>query len=72
MKIEIPNVAVIYPNEDTAIDRTLSLESEPEYLQINFLKENENNSGGMSLEKSQVMQLRDALNLIIKNKLLDD
>jgi hypothetical protein len=24
------------------------------------------------LEKSQVMQLRDALNLIIKNKLLDD
>jgi hypothetical protein len=32
MKIEIPNVAVIYPNEDTAIDRTLSLESEPECL----------------------------------------
>jgi hypothetical protein len=28
----IPNVAVIYPNEDTAIDRTLSLESEPECL----------------------------------------
>ena len=72
MKIEIPNVSVIYPNEDSGIDRTLSIESDFEYLQINFLRESENSPGGFSLDKSQVLQLRDALNLIIKNKLLDD
>lgn len=72
MKIEIPNVGVIYPNEDTAIDRTMSIESDFEYLQINFLEDKEDRPGGISLDKSQVLQLRDALNLIIKNKLLED
>ena len=71
MKIEIPNVSVIYPDEETGVTRTIEIEDDFENLQFNFTKKGENRPGGMSLDKSQVILLRDTLNLIIKNKLIE-
>jgi len=71
MKIEIPDVSIIYPNEDSGINRTLEIEDELEVLQFRFIGDGEKGSGGMTLDKSQVTLLRDALNLILKNKLIE-
>jgi len=71
MKIEIPEVEIIYPNEDTAKNRTLSIANDSEDLQIAFLSTSDDNSGAMILNKSQVILLRDTLNMFIKNKLIE-
>jgi len=71
MKIEILDVCIIYPNEDSGINRTIEIKDEFEVLQFHFIRDGEERPGGMTLDKSQVTLLRDALNLILKNKLIE-
>lgn len=70
MKIEIPDVGVIYPNEETSTNRTLIMQDDFELLQFTFAYRNEHSPGGMTLNKEQMILLRDSLNLMIKNKLV--
>ena len=71
MKIEMRSVEIQLPNESKEIKRTLSLEEDGEYLQIDFIERNQNKIGGISLTKLQMTLLRDNLNTYIKNKLVE-
>lgn len=69
MKFEIENVSVIYPDENEGFNRKMIIRDDCEFLQFDFIDEKKN-SGGFTLDKSQVHLLRDTLNMIIKNKLI--
>lgn len=71
MKIEMNNVDILLPKEKNEVKRTLVLEENGEYLQINFRDSNNNEIGGISLTKQQMTLLRDNLNTYIKNKLIE-
>jgi len=71
MKFEIDHVGIIYPNEDFGVERKVEIENDSELLQLHFIDKGDLRPGGMTLTKPQVELLRDALNLILKNKLLD-
>lgn len=71
MEFELGNITVIYPNENNGIDRKLKLRPTGEFLHFDFIDSN-NEYGSMSLEKDQVKLLVDTLNLILKNKLIEE
>tara|TARA_R110002072_G_scaffold301914_3_gene482840 strand:+ start:618 stop:833 length:216 start_codon:yes stop_codon:yes gene_type:complete len=71
MKIEMENITIMLPNENSGVDRKLMLEDDGQILQINFIGRNDQQSGGISLTKSQMLLLRDNLNTFIKNKLVE-
>jgi len=73
MKIEIEHISIIYPNEESGRDKKMVLEDDHELLQFNFYDYhvNEEPPGGMALNKKQVVILRDALNMFLKNKLIE-
>ena len=71
MKIEMENVTIMLPTENSGVNRKLMLEDDGEVLQINFIGRNEELGGGISLTKSQMVLLRDNLNTYIKNKLVE-
>lgn len=70
MKIEIENVTIILPHENSGVNRKLILEDDGELLQIHFIGKNDEQSGGIALTKTQMILLRDNLNTYIKNKLV--
>ncbi len=70
MKIEIENISVMYPNENSSTLRNISLNEDGEFLhiQINDLKTH----GSLTFDKNQLKLLRDSLNIFLNNKLIDD
>ena len=70
MKIEIEDVSIMYPNEDSGVNRKVVFRDDAEFLQVDFV-DKELSIGGFALNKEQVQVFRDILNMVIKNKLLD-
>lgn len=71
MEIDLGNVSVIFPNENSPEPRKVTLTVDREFLQINIL-DNTLNSVGITLEKHEVELLSDSLKLILKNKLIEE
>lgn len=71
MKIEMENINIMLPNENSGVDRKLMMESDGDFLQIYFVGRNNEQSSGFALSKSQMILLRDNLNTYIKNKLVE-
>ncbi len=65
------NITIMLPHEDSGVKRKLILEDDGQFLQINFIGRNDEQSGGISLTKTQMSLLRDNLNTFIKNKLVE-
>lgn len=72
MEIKIPEVLISYPNEDSGKYRDINIFNDYKLLQFNFHDHSEQSKevGSMTLDKTQILLLRDALNLFIKNKLV--
>lgn len=71
MKIEMENIIIMLPTENSGVHRKLILEDNGEFLRLNFIGRNDKQGGGISLTKSQMILLRDNLNTFIKNKLVE-
>ena len=70
MKFEIEDVNVIYPDEESGESRKLEIETNDESLRFNFIDKSKR-TGSMFLNKKQVELLRDTLNIVLKNKLIE-
>lgn len=70
MEINLGNISVIYPNENSPQARKITLTADGEFLQINILDDSKD-SIGITLEKHEVELLSDSLKLILKNKLIE-
>lgn len=71
MKIEMENISIMLPTENSGVNRKLIIEDDGEALQINFIGRNDKQGGGISLNKTQMTILRDNLTTFIKNKLVE-
>ncbi|SNR34756.1 hypothetical protein [Lutibacter flavus] len=71
MKTEIPDIEVLFPNEDSAKSRKLILENESEYLQISAFDNESKEDCVLVFNENQLTLLRDQINVFLKNKLLD-
>ncbi|WP_298884679.1 hypothetical protein [uncultured Polaribacter sp.] len=70
MEVELGNVEVIYPNEDTAETRKFKIRTDGEILHFEFIDQ-KIESGSFHLEKEQVKLLVDTLKVILNNKLIE-
>lgn len=71
MEINLGNISVIYPNENSPQARKITLTPDGEFLQINIFDDTLN-SVGITLEKHELELLSDSLKLILKNKLVEE
>lgn len=71
MEINLDNISVIYPNENSPILRKVNLTADGEFLQINIL-DGTLDSVGITLEKHEVELLIDTLKLILKHNLIEE
>lgn len=70
MKLEIENVSVMYPDEDSGEERTMVIEVDDEFVHLNFIDPHDKPTGMLTLDRTKSLILRDALNMILKNKLI--
>lgn len=70
MKIEIENISVLLPKEQFSSNSKMTIRDDLEFLHFDFSLEDEENDLTITLDKQQVSMLRDALNMVIKNKLI--
>lgn len=71
MKFEIEEVSVLYPNEDCGVKRKIVIEDDFDILHIRMIDNSDSSEGTISLTKAQMNLLKDSLNVIIKNKLIE-
>lgn len=70
MEFELGTIGVIYPNENSSIDRKLKIRTDGEFLHFDFIDPNIE-TGCASFDKNQVKLMVDTLSLILKNKLIE-
>lgn len=70
MEIDLGNIVVIYPNEDTGSNRQLKIRTDGDILFFDFI-DSKIAAGCFYLEKDKVELLVDTLKVILKNKLMD-
>lgn len=70
MEINLGNISVIYPNENSPQPRKMTLTADGEFLQINIFDDTLDTIG-ITLEKHELELLSDSLKLILKNKLIE-
>lgn len=73
MQIRIENITSLYHDEESGVNRDLELRIDGDVLHLDIEDRGEHNNFGatVSLDREQVKILRDSLDLILKNKLLD-
>lgn len=71
MEFELKNISVIYPDEESSIDRILRIRTDEGFLNFDFV-DKVKRTGTMCLKKKEVEIIRDYLNIILKNKILED
>lgn len=71
MEFELSNILVTYPNESSAESRKLKIRTNGEFLHLDFIDPSISN-GSITLDKSQVKLLKDSLNLILNNNLIEE
>ena len=70
MKTTIENVHICYPTEEDGMKRDLIIFPDGDFLQLNFGKPGVE-LGTIALTKTEADILRDTLNTILKNNLID-
>lgn len=70
MEINLGNISVIYPSENSPQPRKITLTADGEFLQINIFDDTLDTIG-ITLEKHELELLSDSLKLILKNKLIE-
>jgi hypothetical protein len=62
----------MYPDENDPVLRDLRLRPEGDYLHVDLIDKKNPMTGGFSLSVQEVKVLRDNLNTILKNKLIEE
>lgn len=72
MELKLENISVMYPDEDSSINRDLILRVDLDEESLHFdLIDKVKPTGGFSLNKKEVGILRDYLTSILKNKVIN-
>ncbi|KMQ65594.1 hypothetical protein ACM46_06850 [Chryseobacterium angstadtii] len=72
MELKLENISVMYPDEDSSIDRDLVLRVDLDEESLHFdLIDKVKPTGGFALNKKEVGILRDYLTSILKNKIIN-